>query len=100
MNSKQKFKIHANKELFDQFRFMADVIRDAAGIVQNDMETTFPMIDAWLDQAKSCQQQLSDLVKKTTDYIKKEVEYAKLYKDENEESNTDAENNEPPSLGS
>ena len=88
----KKYRIRPNEELLDQFEFLSTSIGNLKGVVQNDIETTYLMIDAWLEQAKSCQQQLKDLVDRTFSYIQKEVSYATLQPEKSDLPD------EPPSL--
>lgn len=95
MNSKQKFKINANPELAQKFKFLLEMITNLGKAVETDHETSIELINAWQEQSKAYQEQYASLAKQTFNYLQREVEYAKLSKPND---NTDAKTKEPPSL--
>jgi len=96
MSTKQKYRIHANRELFGKFGFLAERVKDMRGIVQNDTDITLAMVDAWRDQAESYKRQFDNLTKQTLGYLGREVEHAT--RDRDETPNITVEIDEPPSL--
>lgn len=98
MNSKQKFKINANVELANKFKFLSEMIANLGKPISTDCSVNLEMIDAWHEQVESYKKQFDNLTTQTLDYIKMEAEHAKLRRNKDEKPNIVTETNEPPSL--